>query len=59
MKIKFGIRRKLMVFILPIVVISFFAVIYIAYSSSKSTIESKTQKLLEADAAANANSIEA
>lgn len=59
MKTKFGIRKKLEVFILPIVTIAFVIVILIAYNSSKSSIEKKTQKLLQAEAMASANTIEA
>lgn len=59
MKVKFGIRKKLEVYILPIIIIAFLAVILIAYNSSKSSIEGKTQQLLKAEAGASANSIEA
>lgn len=59
MKVKFGIRRKLEAIILPIVAVSFIIVILIAYSSSRRSIEGKTQKLLLAEAGSSANSIEA
>lgn len=58
-KKKFGIQAKLMAFILPIVALAFIAVIVIAYNSSKNSIEAKTQKVLEKEAATSANSIEA
>ncbi len=58
-KKKFGIQAKLMAFILPIVALAFIAVIVIAYNSSKSNIEAKTQKILEKEAATSANSIKA
>ena len=56
---KFGIRRKLEAFILPIVAIALILVIGITYSSSKKSIEDKTEKLLNAEAASSANAIEA
>lgn len=59
MKVKFGIRRKLMVFIIPIVVVAFVAVVLIAYNSSKGSIEGKTHKLLQSQAEMSANQIEA
>lgn len=58
MKVKFSIRKKLLFFIIPIIVLSFLMVVYISYSSSKSSIQSKTQALLKAEAKASANSIE-
>lgn len=59
MKIKFGIRRKLLMFIVPIVILAFGGVMLIAYNSSKASIERKTQKLLQSEAGMSANQIEA
>lgn len=56
-KAKFGVRRKLMVFILPIVVIALVSLILIAYQSSKTSIQDKTVELLEAEGESSANSI--
>lgn len=56
-KAKFGVRKKLMVFILPLVAIAFIALIMIAYQSSKNSIQEKTVGLLEAEGKASANSI--
>ncbi len=58
-KIKFGVRRKLMVFILPLVAIAFVALILIAYQSSKTSIQEKTVELLEAEGESSANNIHA
>ena len=57
MKRKFGIRAKLMVGILPIIFLAFVVVVVIAYNSSKGSIEQKTEKLLESDAATCVNRI--
>lgn len=59
MKVKHGIRKKLETIILPIVAIAFVLVIIIAYNTSKGSIEGKTLSLLQAEAATNANSVEA
>ncbi len=58
-KKKFGIRKKLMLFILPVVMLAFIAVIVIAYNFSKSSIEAKTQRLLKKEADESAANIEA
>lgn len=57
MKRKFGIRAKLMVGTLPIIFLAFVVVVVIAYNSSKGSIEQKTEKLLESDAATCVNRI--
>ena len=59
MKAKFGIKKKLMLFTLPIILVGFIVVIAIAYSSSKSSIESKTERLLYSEASTSTNKIEA
>lgn len=56
---QFGIRRKLEVCILPVIVLAFVAVILISYVESKSSIEKKTESLLLADADASVNKIDA
>ena len=56
-KKKMGIQRKLMLFILPVVVIALAAVILIAYSNSKTCIEEKTLDLLETEGKYSASSI--
>lgn len=56
-KVKFGIRAKLMVFVLPIAVIAFALLIVIAFISSRSSIREKTESLLEAEGIAGANGI--
>ena len=56
-KKKMGIQRKLMLFILPVVVIALAAVILIAYSNSKTSIEEKTLDLLETEGKYSASSI--
>lgn len=58
-KVKFGIRAKLLVLLLPIVVTSFIALILIAYGSARESIEAKTVSLLEAEGQASANEIHA
>lgn len=56
-KTKFGVRAKLMTFILPVVGIAFMFLIVIAFLSSRKSIQEKTQNLLEAEGNASANSI--
>lgn len=56
-KKKFGIRAKLLVFILPIIAISFITLTVIAYQSAQNSIKDKTEDLLESEANASANSI--
>lgn len=56
-KTKFGVRAKLMTFILPIVAVAFVVLIWIAYQSSKSSIQEKTEALLSAEGKAGANQI--
>lgn len=54
---KRGIQKKLMVSILPIVAISFLVLIFVAYNVAKTSIQEKTQNLLEAEGKAGVNSI--
>lgn len=56
-KMKFGIRAKLMVLTLPIIAIAFVLLIVIAFISSRSSIQEKTESLLESEGIASANSI--
>ena len=58
-KVQFGIRAKLMVLLLPIVIVSFSVLILIAYGSAKESIEAKTISLLEAEGQASVNEIQA
>lgn len=44
---RFGIRAKLTLYLVPVIVVAFIAVIAIAYSSSRSSIQTKTEKLLQ------------
>ncbi len=57
-KVKFGIRTKLMVFILPIIIVSFGILVFVAYGSAKESIEAKTINLLEAEGQASVNEIQ-
>lgn len=56
---RFGIRAKLTLYLVPVIVVAFIAVIAIAYSSSRSSIQTKTEKLLQAEAMSSVNEIEA
>ena len=46
---KFGVRSKLLVFILPIVIVGFVVLIAIANSSSRNSLKEKTENLLETE----------
>ncbi len=59
MKPKFGIKQKLLLFTLPIILIGFVVVISIAYNSSKSSIKTKTERLLYSEASTSTYKIEA
>lgn len=56
-KKKFGVRSKLLVFILPIVIVGFLVLILIANSSSRNSLAEKTADLLEAEAETGVNAI--
>ena len=56
-KVKLGVRAKMMIFILPIVAMSFVLLILIAFFSSRTSIHEKTENLLEAEGKASANDI--
>lgn len=57
-KVKFGIQAKLMIFIIPLMVVSFVAMTLIAYNTSKDSIVSKTESLLTAQTTIAASDIE-
>ncbi len=59
MKVKFGIRAKLLTFILPVVAVALILVVAVSYFDSKESIQSKTELLLESEATSAANSVEA
>ena len=54
---KFGVRSKLLVFILPMVALAFIALIQIADNSTRSSLEEKTARLLEAEGKSGINTI--
>lgn len=56
---KFGIKAKLLAFLIPIVAVAFFALIMIAYSQSKVTIAEKTEHLMKAEGESAAQQIKA
>lgn len=56
-KKKFGIRAKLLGFILPIITISFIVLVAISYQYSKTSIQDKTENLLEAEGNSSENRI--
>lgn len=58
-KSKFGVKAKLLAFILPILAVGFLALIWIAFSESKKTITEKTEDLMEASGAAGVQQIKA
>ena len=58
-KRKFGVRAKLLAFILPVVALEFFALIMIANVYSRNMLEQKTTRLLEAETGRGINSIHA
>lgn len=57
-KAKFGIRSKLMICIIPLMVASFVALTLIAYNTAKDSIVSKTQELLKSQTTVTASEIE-
>ena len=57
-KAKFGIQAKLMIFIIPLMVVSFIALTMIAYNTAKDSIVSKTEDLLKAQTTVAASDIE-
>ncbi len=54
---KVSIRTKLMVFILPIVAISFLILVLLAYAESKKSIAEKTESLLQTEGISSVNEI--
>lgn len=56
-KTKFGIKAKLLTFLVPTVAVGLVVMITIAYESSKASITEKTEDLLEAEGVASANEI--
>ena len=58
-KRKFGVRAKLLAFILPVVALEFFALIMIVNVYSRNMLEQKTTRLLEAETGRGINSIHA
>ncbi len=58
-KKRFGIRAKLLAFLVPTVALGLMILILIAYQSSKSSITEKTEELLAAESTASANEISA
>lgn len=58
-KKKFGVKAKLMTFILPAVAIAFVALVVIAFTVSKDAIAEKTEELMRAEGVASANQIAA
>lgn len=56
-KARFGIRAKLLIFIIPVVAVAFLALIMIAYNASKETIAEKTESLMQAEGEASVNQI--
>lgn len=54
---QFGIRNKLMVAILPVVVVALLVLILIAFNTSKSSIREKTESLMKAEGMASVNQI--
>ena len=57
-KVKFGIQAKLMIFIIPLMVVSFVALTLIAYDTAKESIVSKTEDLIQSQTAVMASDIE-
>ena len=57
-KAKFGIQAKLMIFIIPLMVVSFIALTMIAYNTAKDSIVSKTEDLLKSQTTVTAGEIE-
>ena len=55
---KFGIQAKLMIFIIPIMIVSFVALTLIAYNTARDSIVSKTEDLLKAQTTVTASDIE-
>lgn len=55
---KFGVKAKLLSFILPVVALAFVILIVIAYTTAKSSIAEKTTELLDAEGRASVNQIE-
>lgn len=58
-KKRFGVKAKLMTFILPVVAVAFIALVFIAFYVSKDAIAEKTESLMRAEGAASANEIAA
>lgn len=54
----FGVKAKLLSFILPVVALAFVILIVIAYTTAKSSIAEKTTELLDAEGRASVNQIE-
>ncbi len=57
-KAKFGIQAKLMIFIIPVMIVSFFGLTMIAYNTAKDSIVAKTEDLLKAQTTVTASEIE-
>lgn len=57
-KVKFGIQAKLMIFIIPLMIVSFVAMTLIAYNTAKDSIVSKTEDLLKSQTTVAASDIE-
>ncbi|MBQ3559701.1 MAG: methyl-accepting chemotaxis protein [Agathobacter sp.] len=57
-KVKFGIQAKLMLFIIPLMVVSFIAMTLIAYNTASDSIVAKTEDLLFAQTTVTAGDIE-
>ena len=57
-QMKFGIQAKLMIFIIPLMVISFVALTLIAYNTAKNSIVSKTEDLMQSQTTVAASQIE-
>jgi len=57
-QVKFGIQAKLMIFIIPLMVVSFVAMTLIAYNTASDSIVSKTEDLLFAQTTVTAGDIE-
>ena len=58
-QVKMSIQKKVQLLILPVITIAFVILIITSYQTSKTSIQSKTIELLEVEALANTNSIDA
>ena len=57
-QVKFGIQAKLMIFIIPLMVVSFVAMTLLAYNTASDSIVSKTEDLLKSQTTVMASDIE-